>query len=231
MKSQDRYTTAKMRLRSSSSAQETRKRGTALNILPGLVESDPELFTLLLATADIVPDDPRLDRPPCVQLMAAEAWTESVSGLSYPDYEFGVAEAQGRVACWRAAAYVRNNPDTVWLYPDEASHSPRLMMFGLEASEDPSEGETAVLANFLTWDLPFDWSRAEVAAELMEALKGVQAGGEPSSFWGRFRLFRKQSCRLNRKSGRGCVKRTCAGKCKPYKVSDGAAGRDLCACI
>jgi hypothetical protein len=202
-----------------------------LNILPGLAESDLDLFTVLLTTADIVPNDPRLDRPPCVQLMAAEAWTESVSGLSYPDYEFGVAETEGRVDCWRAAAYVRNNPDTVWLYPDEASHSPRVMMFGLEASEDLSEGETAVLANILTWDLPFDWSRGEVTAELTEALKAVQSGGERSSLWDRFRLFRKQSCRLNRKPGRGCVKTTCDGKCKPYTVSDGAGGRELCACI
>jgi hypothetical protein len=163
--------------------------------------------------------------------MAAEAWSEAVSGLSYPDYEFGMAEAEGRVACWRAAAYVRNNPDTVWLYPDETSHSPRVMMFGLEANEDAAEGEAIVLANILTWDLSFGWDRAEVVAALTEAPKDVQSGREPSSFWDRFRLFRKQSCSLNRQPGRGCVKQTCDGECRPYKVSDGAAGRELCACI
>ena len=74
-----------------------RKRGSKLNILPGLAGSDLDLFSLVLTTADVVPGDPRLDRPPCVQLMSAEAWTERVSGLSHPDYDFGVAEAEGKL--------------------------------------------------------------------------------------------------------------------------------------
>lgn len=202
-----------------------------MNVLPGLVESDVTLFNPLLLAADIVPDDPRLDRPPCVQLMAAEAWSESVSGLFQPDYEFGVAEAEGRAGCWRTAAPVRNNPDTMWLFPDEVSHSPRIMMFGLQASEAPSEGEAAVIAEILTWNLPFDWSPERVSAELKGALNDLQPGQESGSFWLRFRPFRKRSCQLNRVPGQGCVSSGCDGECRPYRVSDGAGARELCVCI
>lgn len=202
-----------------------------LNVLPGLTESNLDLFTPLLLGADIVTADPRLDRPACVQLMATEAWTESVSGLLQPDYQFGVAEAEGRAACWRTAAPVRNNRDTMWLFPDEASHSPRVMMFGLRVAEASSEGEATVIAEVLTWNLPFDWRPGEVSGELRDALNDLQSGQESGPFWQRFRRFRKQSCQLNRMPGRGCVSRTCDGECRPYRVSDGAGARELCTCI
>ncbi|CAN5632274.1 hypothetical protein BH09ACT7_BH09ACT7_55250 [soil metagenome] len=121
----------------------------------------------------------------------------------------------------------------MWLFPDEASHAPRVMMFGIATVEAPADQISRVVADVMAWDLPFDWNIDEVADALKKGLNSAREGDEDddNGFFRQFHRFRKQSCRFDRLPGVGCVGGTCSGECRPYKVSDGIGARELCVCI
>jgi hypothetical protein len=196
-----------------------RRQGVMMNVLFSLAETDTGLLDFLQSSAD----DPSLPQrsalstaEPFAQVAAEGFWRQATSSLPRPDQAFAVAEAEGEATNWREARLLPNQ-DSRLLLPNESANVPRLLLFQAVSVADQPQ-RTAL--EFVGYDLPFDYNPVQTVSDLRQG-----------RLWSFFQKLRRQTCRIDRHPGGGCISVHCSGTCQQYLISDGPVDRELCTCI
>lgn len=151
-------------------------------------------------------------------------WLDLLGRFHTPDEAFRRARTVGEPRSWIQGIPVRGDEMRL-LLPNESSPTPLAMFFGFARVATHNVSGEAVgyrdVLDFWATELPMHLDRRELA---------VQIASRAGEFFGRFRRFRRQTCR-SRKDLEGCVSNGCAGVCKPYWVPEGGADWLVCTCV
>jgi hypothetical protein len=200
-----------------------------VNVLPDLLAYEPELAERMLARADRPETAWDEDPVPRVQIISEAAWAEATAALPPPDYAFGLAEAMGEAAVWRQSRLLPSGDERI-LFPEEASHVERLMLFTgqqLVVRSATQDEEVRVRLTVVAGDLQQGWSLGELSKQMINDLDQR----EPARWriFARLRPFARARCGYDRSPFR-CVPTSCRGECRAYIVKPGPDARQVCTC-